>query len=54
MVLKCMCFEFKYDVCFSSVSGMECVHLLDSLSQSKQYSYHLRPQSASSQSRIKD
>ncbi|XP_053343434.1 inversin isoform X2 [Clarias gariepinus] len=36
------------------MSGVECVHLLDSLSQSKQYSYHLRPQSASSQSRIKD
>ncbi|KAK3515639.1 hypothetical protein QTP70_025326 [Hemibagrus guttatus] len=36
------------------LSGMECVHLLDSLNQAKQYSYHLRPQSASSQSRTKD
>ncbi|TSK20229.1 Inversin [Bagarius yarrelli] len=36
------------------VSGVECVHLLDSLNQAKQYSYHLRPQSASSQSRTKD
>ncbi|KAF4075953.1 hypothetical protein AMELA_G00224880 [Ameiurus melas] len=36
------------------MSGVECVHLLDSLSQAKQYSYHLRPQSASSQSRTKD
>ncbi|KAG9283610.1 inversin isoform X1 [Astyanax mexicanus] len=32
------------------LSGVECVHLLDSLSQAKQYSYHLRPQSAGSQS----
>ncbi|XP_035382348.1 inversin [Electrophorus electricus] len=31
------------------LSGVECVHLLDSLSQAKQYSYHLRPQSACSQ-----
>ncbi|XP_062841390.1 inversin [Trichomycterus rosablanca] len=31
------------------LSGVECVHLLDSLNQAKQYSYHLRPQSASSQ-----
>ncbi|XP_058232616.1 inversin isoform X2 [Hemibagrus wyckioides] len=36
------------------LSGVECVHLLDSLNQAKQYSYHLRPQSASSQSRTKD
>ncbi|XP_036413926.1 inversin isoform X3 [Colossoma macropomum] len=32
------------------LSGMECVHVLDSLSQAKQFSYHLRPQSTSSQS----
>ncbi|XP_060717251.1 inversin isoform X1 [Tachysurus vachellii] len=36
------------------LSGVECVHLLDSLNQAKQYSYHLRPQSASSQSRTKN
>ncbi|XP_066501182.1 inversin isoform X2 [Hoplias malabaricus] len=32
------------------LSGVECVHLLDSLNQAKQYSYHLRPQSASNHS----
>ncbi|XP_072548324.1 inversin [Salminus brasiliensis] len=32
------------------LSGVECVHLLDSLNQAKQYSYHLRPQSAGNQS----
>ncbi|KAF7691897.1 hypothetical protein HF521_010864 [Silurus meridionalis] len=36
------------------MSGIECVHLLDSMNQAKQYSYHLRPPSASSQSRTKD
>ncbi|XP_016365193.1 inversin-like [Sinocyclocheilus rhinocerous] len=32
------------------LSAVECVSLVDSLSQAKQYSYHLRPSSAGSQS----
>ncbi|XP_030641261.1 inversin [Chanos chanos] len=32
------------------LSGVECVHLLDSLGQAKHYSYHMRPQSASNYS----
>ncbi|XP_058603870.1 inversin isoform X2 [Onychostoma macrolepis] len=32
------------------LSAIECVSLVDSLSQAKQYSYHLRPSSAGSQS----
>lgn len=34
----------------STVSAVDCVSLVDSLSQAKQYSYHLRPSSAGSQS----
>lgn len=34
----------------STVSAVNCVSLVDSLSQAKQYSYHLRPSSAGSQS----
>lgn len=30
----------------SQLSGLDCVHLTDSLNQAKLYSYHLRPQSA--------
>ncbi|XP_022048689.2 inversin isoform X1 [Acanthochromis polyacanthus] len=30
----------------SQLSGIDCVHLTDAVSQAKQFSYHLRPQSA--------
>ncbi|CAJ1062178.1 LOW QUALITY PROTEIN: inversin [Xyrichtys novacula] len=30
----------------SQLSGIDCVHLTDAVNQAKQYSYHLRPQSA--------
>lgn len=30
----------------SQLSGLDCVHLTDAVNQAKQYSYHLRPQSA--------
>lgn len=36
------------------LSAVECVSLVDTLSQAKQYSYHLRPSSAGSQSRTKN
>lgn len=45
-----MC-KFKMRCFFlSTVNAVECVSLVDSLTQAKQYSYHLRPSSGGSQS----
>lgn len=38
-------------MCVFTVSSIDCVHLTDVVNQAKQYSYHLRPQSAGQRQR---